>query len=83
MGITAGAVVKAIANVPGYSSLFTAALGDNTVTFDRIAKAIATFERTMLSGTFPYDRFLAGDKAALTKLKWQGPGRALTDLGSP
>ncbi len=72
MGITADAAMKVIAGVPGYAPLFAAAFGDSTVTFDRMAKAIATFERTILSGNSPYDRFLAGDKTALNKEQREG-----------
>jgi len=34
------------------------------VTIDNMAKAIATFERTLLSGNSPYDRYKAGNNAA-------------------
>ena len=37
------------------------------VTGEGIAKAIASFERTVLSGDAPYDRFKAGDKTALSE----------------
>ena len=35
------------------------------VTMDGIAKSIAAFERTLLSGNSPYDKFKAGDTSAL------------------
>jgi cytochrome c peroxidase len=65
MGATPAAAAGAIANIAGYAPLFEQAFGDRQVTFDRIAKAIASFERTILSGNSPYDRFLNGDKRAL------------------
>ena len=46
--------------------------GTDDVTIDHIAKAIATFERTVLSGNSPYDRFKAGDKKALTESQKRG-----------
>ncbi len=52
--------------------LFAAAFGDSAITYDRITKAIATFERTIVSGNSPYDRFRAGDKKALTKQQKDG-----------
>jgi cytochrome c peroxidase len=36
------------------------------VTMDGISKAIAAFERTLLSGNSPYDKFKAGDTSALS-----------------
>ena len=50
----------------GYGSLFEQAFGDPQISFDRITKAIASLERTIVSGNSPYDRFLNGDKQALS-----------------
>ena len=72
MGMTADLVVQRVRGIKGYAPLFAAAFGDDAVTFDRIAKAIATFERTIVSGNSPYDRYLAGDKSALTKQQKDG-----------
>lgn len=65
-------VVEALSRIKGYAPLFTAAFGDGTITFERVEQAIATFERTILSGNSPYDRYLAGDKSALTKSQRAG-----------
>jgi cytochrome c peroxidase len=67
MGMTTDQVVQTIQGIKGYAPFFAAAFGDDAITFERIAKAIATFERTVVSGNSPYDRYLAGDKSALTK----------------
>jgi cytochrome c peroxidase len=72
MGMTTDRVVHKVGNIRGYAPLFAAAFGDSTITFDRIEKAIATFERTIVSGNSPYDRFVAGDKTALTKQQKDG-----------
>ena len=66
MGTTTEAAAAAIARIPGYGPLFQKAFGDPEVSYDRITKAIASFERTILSGNSAYDRFLNGDKQALT-----------------
>jgi cytochrome c peroxidase len=66
MATTKEAASDAIAQIAGYAPLFEKAFGDAAVTFDRIAKAIASFERTILSGNSAYDRYLAGDKQALS-----------------
>lgn len=66
MGGTLEIAAEAIAKIAGYAPLFERAFGDSQVTFDRITKAIASFERTILSGNSAYDRFLGGDKHALS-----------------
>jgi cytochrome c peroxidase len=72
MGMTMDGVVHTVQGIKGYAPLFAAAFGDSTISFDRIAKAIATFERTIVSGNSAYDRYLAGDKSALTKQQKDG-----------
>lgn len=72
MGMTADAVVERIRGIRGYAPLFAAAFDDSTISFERIEKAIATFERTIVSGNSAYDRYLAGDKSALTKQQKDG-----------
>jgi cytochrome c peroxidase len=42
------------------------------VTMDGIAKAISAFERTLLSGNSPYDKFKAGDTTALSESARRG-----------
>src|SRR5665213_2368744 len=51
---------------PAYAGLFTQAFGDGQVTFDRVAKAIATFERCLISGNSPYDLCLNGDSSQMS-----------------
>jgi len=72
MGMTTDGVVQKVRSIKGYAPLFAAAFGDSSVTYDRITKAIATFERTIVSGNSAYDRYRAGDKTALTKQQKDG-----------
>jgi cytochrome c peroxidase len=72
MGNTHDACENNLKNVPGYHPLFAKAFGTEEITIDRVAKAVATFERTLLSGNSPYDRFTAGDKKALTQAQVRG-----------
>ena len=72
MGMTVDQVVEKLRDIKGYAPLFAAAFGDGAITFDRIARAIASFERTIVSGNSPYDRYIAGDKSALTKQQKAG-----------
>lgn len=66
MGNTHAKAVKTLAGIKGYKPLFQAAFGDDAVDIDRVAMAIASFERTVLTGNAPYDRWLAGDKTAMS-----------------
>jgi cytochrome c peroxidase len=59
-------VVKNVKAVKGYAPLFKKAFGDEAITMDRIAKAIAAYERTVVTGNSPFDRYQAGDKDALS-----------------
>jgi cytochrome c peroxidase len=55
-----------------YLQLFQEAFGSPVVTPVRIAMAIATYERTLISNQAPIDSFLAGNNGALTALEQQG-----------
>lgn len=55
-----------IRSVPEYVADFTAVFGDGDTSRERIAMAIAAFERTIISSDAPLDRFLRGDKNALS-----------------
>jgi cytochrome c peroxidase len=72
MGNTHEMAVATVIGVEGYRPMFTAAFGDADVTMDRIAKAIATYERVVVSGNSPYDRYRAGDKGALSPAAVRG-----------
>jgi len=65
-------VLNRLRQIPGYVSLFEKAFGDGKVTLDQLAQAIATFERTVISGNAPYDRYKAGDGKALTEAQVRG-----------
>lgn len=66
MGETHNAVISKLRGIAGYRKLFLNVFGTEDFTIDHVAKAIATFERTVLSGNAPYDRYRAGNKAAMT-----------------
>lgn len=57
--------------IPGYREQFRTIFGTD-VTAENVAKAISSFERTILSGDAPYDRFVAGDKQALSPAAARG-----------
>jgi cytochrome c peroxidase len=60
--------------VPRYQELFAAAFPDETerITLQNLLKALAAFERTIISGNSAYDRFNAGDETALSESAKRG-----------
>jgi len=71
MGHSMPDLVKQLAKVQDYEKQFQAVFG-TTVTKEGVAKAIAAFERTILSGNSPYDKFKAGDQSALNEAQKRG-----------
>lgn len=65
-------VVATLQSIPGYVDAFAAAFpSDPAITFEKVGIAIGAFERKLLTpGRF--DRYLAGDGAALTLAERQG-----------
>ncbi|MFK5981819.1 MAG: cytochrome c peroxidase [Flavobacteriaceae bacterium] len=55
-----------------YPDLFAQAFGTSTITKELVTKAIAQFERTMISGNSRFDQYLLGDTAALTASEING-----------
>jgi cytochrome c peroxidase len=58
-------LVEELSGIPGYRRLFREAFGSEEVNAARIAQALATFERTVVSGEAPFDRWVLGDEAAI------------------
>jgi cytochrome c peroxidase len=73
MGMKAGLAVERIDNIPGYKPKFVEAFGqDSQISNETIAMAIASYERTLITRNSPYDRFVLGDKNALTAQQQRG-----------
>lgn len=66
MNETPEGVVKKLKAIPGYVQRFDTVFDDG-ITFDNIVKAIATFERSVVSKNAPYDKYMNGDKSAMSK----------------
>ncbi len=59
-------LVETLQGTTDYPQAFEAAFGDPEITQERIAQAIATFERTLVFDDAPIDRYMDGDESALT-----------------
>ena len=67
-----GHAVETISSISGYKPLFDKAYPGEPISEDTIAKAIATFERTVVSGQAPFDRWTAGDEHAVSESAKRG-----------
>lgn len=78
LGVSDGVVDDVLSRFegdPDYQELFAAAypeVTDGSVSMNMIVFALATFCRSMISGGSPYDRYLAGDTAALSESARRG-----------
>lgn len=66
-------VVARLRQIPGYQTEFKQVFGGaEPITADNMAKAIAAYERTLITPNSPYDRYVQGDKKALTAQQQRG-----------
>jgi cytochrome c peroxidase len=74
MGMPSGeAVAQRVRENASYRDDFDRAFGKGAdISFDRIAMAIAAYERTLITPDTPYDRFVRGDRKALSPAQLRG-----------
>ena len=59
--------------IPGYRPYFEAAFGKgDVITIENAAKAVAAYERTLITPNSPYDRYVKGDKKAMNAQQVRG-----------
>ena len=61
MAFTHEGVIERLSEDPVYTELFKEAWGEGPIAFEMVAKSIASFERTVLVGNSPFDRYMFGD----------------------
>ena len=72
MASTHELVVDVIASIPGYVDEFSRVFHSPDVTIARITESIAAFEETLVTPNSRFDRWLAGDAAALSAVELAG-----------
>ena len=66
-------VVARLKAIPGYADLFKKAFGDgDVISRDNAAKAIAAYERTLITPNSAYDKYVKGNKKALNDQEIRG-----------
>jgi cytochrome c peroxidase len=66
MGNTHEAMIKSLNQIAGYKRSFKEAFGTEEITKERVAKAIADYERTRMSGNSAWDKWKNGDESAVS-----------------
>jgi cytochrome c peroxidase len=62
-----------VRDIPGYRPWFEKAFpGKNSMTAENAAKAVAAYERTLITPGSAYDRYVKGDKGAMTEQQVRG-----------
>jgi len=64
-------IVARLQGQPDYVKKFDRVFG-TAITIDAIAKALAAFERTLVAGNSPFDRYQAGDLNAMSDVARSG-----------
>jgi len=72
--VTLDSLEERLRNNAEYRSLFRRAFGpgNNVITADNMARAIASFERTIVANNAPFDRFVRGEDNAMNSQEKRG-----------
>ncbi len=73
-------VVVRLKSIDGYDKLFSTAFGRNSISKDNATKAIAAYERTLITPNSPFDRYVKGNTSAMSKQQIRGMNKAV-ELG--
>lgn len=72
MGHTLTGMTSSLQGIRGYGPEFGAVFGSPGISADRVAMAIAAYERIVVAGNAPHDRYQAGDRSALSEAAVRG-----------
>jgi cytochrome c peroxidase len=66
-------LVERLAGIPEYRRNFARAFGEQaTISLDTIAKALASFERTLITPDSPFDKYIRGNNTLLSEAALRG-----------
>jgi cytochrome c peroxidase len=72
MNMPLDAMVQVLQGIPEYKTLFARAYPGEPISDKTVARAIATFERTVVSGQAPFDKWISGDESAIGEAAKRG-----------
>ena len=64
--------MQRVREIPGYAEYFDKAFGKNNMNSDNAAKAVAAFERTLITPNSTYDQYAKGNKSAMNEQQIRG-----------
>lgn len=73
-------VVARLEKIEGYQQAFEKAFGKGSISKENATKAIAAYERTLITPNSPYDKYVKGDESAMTEQQVRGMNKAV-ELG--
>jgi cytochrome c peroxidase len=72
MNMPIARMLSTVSAIEGYQRMFEHAYPGEGITRQTVAKAIATFERTVVSGVAPFDEWVAGRETAISESARRG-----------
>jgi cytochrome c peroxidase len=72
MNMPAAAAVSRLQSIPGYVAAFEGAFPGQGVSLDTFALAVASYERTVVSNSAPFDKWVQGDEQAVSAAAKRG-----------
>ncbi|MDT4328373.1 cytochrome-c peroxidase [Methylomonas sp. MED-D] len=70
-------VVARLKTIEGYQDAFEKAFGKDSISKDNATKAIAAYERTLITPNSAYDKYVEGDTNAMTEQQVRGMKKAV------
>ena len=72
MNMPLSQLLPRLKDVPYYKKTFKQVYGDEGISKTNLGRALAAFERTIISDNSPFDRYIAGDKTAMSPAQIRG-----------
>jgi cytochrome c peroxidase len=72
MNLPEKVLIERLSAIPGYNDAFAAAYGKPDITRRNVELALATYERSIVSGEAPFDRWIRGDETAISEAAKRG-----------
>lgn len=72
MGAKIDETLKELAGIPGYVEMFNHAYPGEGISKETLAKALSSFQRTIVAGNAPFDRWVRGDGQAVSESAKRG-----------
>ena len=72
MNLPEKVLIERLSEIRGYTEAFAAAFGKPDISRRNVELALATFERSIVAGEAPFDRWIKGDEAAISEAAKRG-----------